>query len=65
MSRRIHLHVDRVVIDGAVPTDRAAFERALASSLREAVRTAATGPGLHGLRSSQRMDAAGPNSPPT
>ena len=56
MSRRIRLHIDKVVINGPAPADRAAFERALASSLGDALRKAATGPGLQGLASSQRVD---------
>jgi hypothetical protein len=66
MTRRISLHVDRLVLDGVAFSDKAAFERALKAQIAQALGRADQAGALQGLGSAASIDGgtlANPGDP--
>jgi hypothetical protein len=55
MTRKVHLHIDRLVLTGVGRIDRASFERRLKASIAEALGPEGAG-GLRNLGSASKLD---------
>lgn len=56
MTRKIHLHIDRLVLNGVGGVDPATFERRLKAAMAEALGAADGAGGLRGLGSAPEID---------
>ena len=56
MTRKVRLHIDRVVLDGVGPANPLAFERALRRKLGEALGEAHRAGTLDGAASAAKID---------